>query len=81
MKVDGVVDRAFPTVTITGVEVAVTNPDAAAQAVIEVAERPASARPLYACATSVHGLIEASQDPDYKEILNSAWLVAPLHHR
>ena len=44
--------------------------------IVEVAtESLPDAGPAYACATSVHGLIEASHDPEFRKILNTAAFV------
>ena len=34
-------------------------------------------KPYYVCATSVHGIIEAAEDEEFKRILNAASLVTP----
>lgn len=71
------IDRAFPTVPIAGVAVAITTVDRATEAILDAATGPRVGRPRYVCATSVHGLIEASRDPSYLRVLNDAWLIAP----
>lgn len=57
-----------------GTTVHATTYDAATQLALEWAHQRRSAT---VCATSVHGVIEASDDPEFQDILNTADLVTP----
>ncbi len=46
-------------------------------AVAAVLAATAARRKGYVCVTGVHGVIEAQDDPDFREILNRAFLVTP----
>lgn len=68
----------MPTVELLGVRVSTAPLEETARIVVELAQDgiPAKA-PHYVCATSVHGLIEASERPDFRAILNGATVIAP----
>lgn len=66
------------TVNILGVNVSTfSSPDVAADVVRWATGARAESGPRYVCATSVHGLIEAARDPEFRAILNDADRVAP----
>lgn len=60
--------------SILGTRVDATTYEAAAALVLQ---RAAEGRSGYVCATSVHGVIEASEDPTFREVLNASDLVTP----
>jgi N-acetylglucosaminyldiphosphoundecaprenol N-acetyl-beta-D-mannosaminyltransferase len=67
-----------PTVELLGVRVGVVSLEETARLVVRLArEPPGPSGPHYVCATSVHGLIEASEDPRFRDILNRATVVTP----
>jgi N-acetylglucosaminyldiphosphoundecaprenol N-acetyl-beta-D-mannosaminyltransferase len=67
-----------PTVTLLGVAVSVESADGTAGRIVrEAAGHNPTDGLRYVCATSVHGLVEASRDPDFRRILNEAWIITP----
>lgn len=66
-----------PTVSILGVNVSVAPFESTAAALVGMARTPSNNGSTYACATSVHGLIEADRDPEFRRILNKAAFVVP----
>jgi N-acetylglucosaminyldiphosphoundecaprenol N-acetyl-beta-D-mannosaminyltransferase len=67
-----------PAVELLGVRVSTASPEQTAKSVVALADDGSGPRlPHYVCATSVHGLIEASEDSDFKRILNEATIVTP----
>lgn len=66
-----------PTVSILGVNVSAAPFESTAATLVEMARRPSNNGSAYACATSVHGLIEADRDPEFRRILNKAAFVVP----
>lgn len=68
--------RAFPTVPVLGVPVAVTTVSRVAAFVRQAAEAAGTAA-RYVCATSVHGMIVATEDSEFHSILSRAAVVAP----
>ncbi len=66
-----------PTVSILGVNVSVAPFESTAVTLVEMARTPSNNGSRYACATSVHGLIEADRDPEFRRILNKAAFVVP----
>lgn len=66
-----------PTVSILGVNVSVAPFESTAVTLVEMARKPSNNGSRYACATSVHGLIEANRDPEFRRILNKAAFVVP----
>ena len=65
------------TVSILGVNVSVAPFETTAATLVEMARKPSINGAAYACATSVHGLIEADRDPQFRRILNKAAFVVP----
>lgn len=59
---------------ILGVRVHAVDYDEAVQRIVERAERGQS---MSVCATSVHGVMEARDDPDFRRVLNEADLITP----
>ena len=59
---------------VLGVGVSALNLDSAALAITRALERKAKG---YVCVTGVHGVSEAQVDPDFRRILNSAFLNTP----
>ena len=59
---------------VLGTRVDATSYDAAVRLVLEWSREGRSA---YVCATSVHGVIEASEDPSFRAVLNDADLITP----
>jgi len=70
-------------VGILGIQVATESLDDIAHAVVEWAEgvganeSTGQAPARYVCATSVHGIVEAAEDPSFAAILNGAAVIAP----
>jgi N-acetylglucosaminyldiphosphoundecaprenol N-acetyl-beta-D-mannosaminyltransferase len=65
------------TVNILGVRVTTEPFDDVVRRVIRMAGAPRGPVPAYVCATSVHGLIVARDDPEFRRILNGAAIVTP----
>jgi len=65
---------AVQRVNVLGVGLSVLNLPAALAA---VAEAVAQRRKGYICVTGVHGVMEAQDDPDFRRILNNAFLCTP----
>ena len=73
---DGSSTNGQRTVDVLGVRVSVQGLDETAARIVGIAAaRRSDDGPAYACATSVHGLIEASRDPEFRRILNTATIV------
>jgi len=64
-------------VDILGVKVSTASFSETARDVVAWATRPTESLPRFVSATSVHGLIEATGDPVFREILNGASRVTP----
>ncbi len=67
----------WPTVCMLGVNVSVAPFELTAATLVQMARATAQKPPPYACATSVHGLIEAHRDLEFRRILNQATVVTP----
>src|SRR5438094_6960347 len=64
-------------VDILGVKVSTASFSEVARGVVAWATRPTDSLPRFVSATSVHGLIEATGDPAFRDILNGASRVTP----
>jgi N-acetylglucosaminyldiphosphoundecaprenol N-acetyl-beta-D-mannosaminyltransferase len=64
----------IPRANVLGVGVSAINLQSALQAIRQALNRKAKG---YICVTGVHGVMEAQQDPQFRRILNSAFLVTP----
>jgi N-acetylglucosaminyldiphosphoundecaprenol N-acetyl-beta-D-mannosaminyltransferase len=62
---------------VLGVQVSTLSLQESADQMLEWAHDESSSLPRIVCATSVHGIIEAREDPAFKAILNRAALVTP----
>src|SRR5262245_56649400 len=61
----------IPRFNVLGVSVSAMNLSIAVAAILEAAR---ARQKGYICVTGVHGVIEAGKDPDFRRILNSAFL-------
>ena len=76
--VDGSPHITSGMLNILGVRVSVTGVDRAAEQIVDAAVRTApNVEPNYVCATSVHGLIVATSDREFRDILNAASMITP----
>lgn len=64
----------FPRVNVLGVSVSVLN---LTTALVAIARAVAERRKGYVCVTGVHGVSEAQDDPEFRRILNRAFLNTP----
>lgn len=70
------ISSASPPVNLLGVRVSTAGIERTAEAIIRWASSDVSSDgPRYVCATSVHGLIVASEDPAFRAVLNRAAIV------
>jgi N-acetylglucosaminyldiphosphoundecaprenol N-acetyl-beta-D-mannosaminyltransferase len=67
----------MPYVNALGVRLSTVPLAVAVDAVVQWAASRDPSGPRYVCATSVHGVVEAQRDPQFRQILNGADLVAP----
>lgn len=66
----------LPWVNILGVRVTATTMAEAVRRIVKLSRMRGPKGASYVCATSVHGVIEATRDPVFRRILNGAALVA-----